>query len=153
MHIGLGRQADKHAMWILQGNVMGKLLRHRKGDKVFFDRGPVDMLPYSLYAWEEGQTDLDECFLQSMRDIACIYCKEFLDVILFIPIQDDYAIEFEDDGIRPTDDGYRERVDALFKREYKIDLRIPVVEIQGTRHERIAAIAKYMDSQPAALPP
>ena len=74
--MGLGRQADKHAMWILQGNLMGKLQRHRKGDRAFFDRGPVDMLAYSLYAWEERQTDLDEGFLQSLRDIACIYSRE-----------------------------------------------------------------------------
>jgi predicted ATPase len=106
LHIGLGREADKHAMWILQGNLMGKLMRHRKGDKVFFDRGPADMLAYSLYAWEEKQTDLDDGFLQSLRDIACIYCREFLDAILFVPIRQDYAITFEDDGVRPTDDGY-----------------------------------------------
>jgi len=154
LEIGLGREADKHAMWILQGNLMGKLLRHRKGDKVFFDRGPADMLAYSLYAREEGRTDLDEGFLQSMREIACIYCREFLDAILFVPIRNDYAIEFEDDGVRPTDDGYRERVDAHFKREYqKLDLGVPVVEIQGTRRERIAAIANYMGYQPAVLPP
>jgi hypothetical protein len=114
-------------------------LRHRKGDNVFFDRGPADMLAYSLYAWEEGQTDLDLGFLQSMREIARIYCREFLDAILFIPIRDDYAIEFENDGVRPTDDGYRERVDAHFKREYqKLDLGIPILEIQGTRRERLA---------------
>jgi hypothetical protein len=152
MHIGLGREADKRAMWILQDNLMGKLLRHRKGDKAFFDRGPADMLAYSLYACEEGQTDLDEGFLQSMRDIACIYARESLDAILFIPIRDDYAIEFENDGLRPTYDGYRKRVDA--KREYeKLDLGIPVLEIQGTRQERIAAIAKYIDCQRVVLPP
>jgi predicted ATPase len=154
LHIGLGREADKHAMWILQGNLMGKLLRHRKGDKVFFDRGPADMLAYSLYAWEERKTDLDAGFLQSLRDIACIYSREFLDAILFIPMRPDYAIDFEDDGVRPTDDGYRERVDSHFKRLYKeLDLQIPVLEIQGSRQERITAIAQHLACQPAVMPP
>ena len=142
LHIGLGREADKHAMWILQGDLMGKLLRHKKGDKVFFDRGPLDMLAYSLYAKEEGETDLDDGFLQSLREIGAIYCREFLEAILFIPIRDDYVIEFKNDGVRPTDDGYRERVDAHFKEIYKtLDLGIPVIEVQGTREERIRTIA------------
>lgn len=153
LFISLGRQADKRSMWILQGNLMGKLVNHRKGDKVFFDRGPVDMLPYSLYAWEEKQTDLHEEFLESLRDIARIYCREFLEAILFVPIQEDYLIEFEDDGVRPTDDGYRERVDAHFKNAYKtLDLGIPIIEIQGTRAERIATIGKYIGCQPSVLP-
>jgi len=153
LHIGLGREADKHAMWILQGNLMGKLMRHCKGDKVFFDRGPVDMLPYSLYAIEEKQTDLDEGFVQSVSDIARIYCREFLEAILFVPIRDDYVIQFENDGVRPTDSGYRERVDAHFKTLYRtLDLGIPVIEVQGTRQERIVAIANYIRCRPADLP-
>ena len=77
----------------------------------------------------------------------------FLDAILFVPIRVDYAITFEDDGVRPTDDGYRERVDSHFKRLYtELDLQIPVVEIQGTRQERIAAIGKYIGLEPAVLP-
>ena len=152
--IGLGREADKHAMWILQGELMGKLLRHRKGEKVFFDRGPVDMLAYSLYAKEENQTDLDEGFLQSLREIGCIYCREFLDAILFVPIRDDYSIQFENDGVRPTDGGYRERVDAHFKNLYKtLDLGIPIVEIQGPRSARILTIANHIGCPPAVLPP
>jgi hypothetical protein len=152
--IGLGREADKHAMWILQGELMGKLLRHRRGDKVFFDRGPADMLAYSMYAREEAQTDLDEGFLQSLREIACIYCREFLDAILFVSIREDYPIHFEDDGVRPTHDGYRERVDAHFKNLYKtLDIGIPVVEVYGTRGARIRAIAEYIETTPVVLPP
>lgn len=153
LHIGLGREADKHAMWILQGELMGKLLRHRKGERVFFDRGPVDMLAYSLYAKEENQTDLDDRFLDSLRDIGRIYCREFLEAILFVPIREDYAIEFENDGVRPTDDGYRERVDAHFKHIYKtLDLGIPIVEIQGTRAARIRTIASHIGCEPLVLP-
>jgi hypothetical protein len=154
LFLGLGREADKHAMWILQGELMGKLLRHRRGDRVFFDRGPADMLAYSLYAKEEGQTDLDEGFLQSLRDIARIYCREFLDAILFVPIREEYPIRFEDDGVRPTDGGYRERVDAHFKSLYgTLDLGVPIVEVQGTRAERILAIADYIGAEPVVLPP
>jgi hypothetical protein len=154
LDIGLGREADKHAMWILQGELMGKLLRHRKGDKVFFDRGPVDMLAYSLYAKEEKQTDLDEAFLQSLREIGCIYCREFLDAILFVPIRDDYPIQFENDGVRPTDGGYRERVDAHFKSVYQtLDLGIPIVEIQGPRSARIVTVANHIGCPPLVLPP
>lgn len=154
LQIGLGREADKHAMWILQGDLMGKLLRHRTGDKVFFDRGPVDLLAYSRYAIEEGQTNLDEGFLHSLKDIARIYCREFLEAILFIPMREDYVIQFENDGVRPTDDQYRERVDAHLKSMYQtLDLGIPIIEIQGTRSARIARIAEFIDCEPTAWPP
>ncbi|MBE2181010.1 MAG: ATP-binding protein [Chthoniobacterales bacterium] len=149
LQIGLGREADKHAMWILQGDLMGKLLRHRKGERVFFDRGPLDMLAYSIYAKEEGQTDLDDGFLDALRDIGRIYCREFLEAILFIPMSENYAIEFENDGVRPTDDGYRERVDAHFKAIYKtLDLGIPVIEVQGPRADRIKTIADLIGAAP-----
>ena len=79
--------------------------------------------------------------------------EKFLEAILFVPIRDDYAIDFENDGVRPTDDGYREHIDAHFKTLYKtLDLRIPVIEIQGTRQDRILAIAKYIGWPPAMLP-
>lgn len=153
LHIGLGREADKHAMWILQGDLMGRLVHHRGGDCAFFDRGPVDMIAYSRYAIEEGRTDLDTPFLEALTDIARIYCREFLDGILFVPMREDYPIAFEDDGVRPTDSGYRERVDAHFKELYRtLDLGIPVHEIQGPRAERIRAIGSIVGHAPAVEP-
>lgn len=150
LHIGLGREADKHAMWILQGDLMGRLAHHRGGDRTFFDRGPVDLIAYSRYAIEEGRTDLDSAFLDALTDIARIYCREFLDAILFIPLREDYPIAFEDDGVRPTDAGYRERVDAHFKDLYRtLDLGIPIHEIQGPREERIRAIGGIVGRTPA----
>jgi hypothetical protein len=55
---------------------------------------------------------------------------------------------------RPTDGGYRERVDAHFKRLYKtLDLGIPIVEIQGPRSARIMTIANHIGSPALVLPP
>jgi hypothetical protein len=151
--IGLGKEADKHAMWLLTGDVMGKLLRHRRGERVFYDRGPADMIPYTLYAIRHGRTDLDQAFVDALTEVARIYCREFLEAILFLPMHRDHPIDFEDDGVRPTDEGYREEVDADFKAFYAgLDLGIPILEVVGSRQQRIARIAELLgQARPAAL--
>lgn len=154
LHIALGAEADKHAMWILQGDLMGKLLHYRPGEKVFFDRGPVDMLAYSMYAMHFGSTDIDQAFLDALEDTATIYCREFLDAILFVGMTDDYAISFEDDGVRPTDDGYRETVDRYFKELYaRLDLGLPVISINGPRESRIEQIRELLASERLPMKP
>jgi predicted ATPase len=145
LHIGLGAEADLRSMWILQGDLMGKLVHHRGGEDVFFDRSPVDMIPYGRWAMKVGHTDLDERFLEALRQIARIYAREFLDAILFISMSPDYVIPFENDGVRPTEVGYRETVDAFFKEEYKtLDLGIPVIELNGPRQERVRRIGELI---------
>ena len=53
-----------------------------------------------------------------------------LDLIVFIPISEQWPIEMEDDGIRPIDIAYRDEVDAVFKQIYR-DQRFDVMPLTG----------------------
>jgi len=78
-----------------------------------------------------------------------------LDLLVFIPISEQWPIEMEDDGIRPIDIAYRDEVDTVFKQIYR-DQRFDVMprsggpallELWGSRQERLqrleAAVASH----------
>lgn len=111
---------------------------------VIFDRAPIDYLAYSQYTADAGSTDIDDAFVMSMVP-AVIESLDRLDIIAFVPKSDDWPVEMETDGIRPTDDAYRDAVDAVFKQIYRdgrfgvmTGERCPlVVELVGSREDRL----------------
>ena len=121
---------------------------------VIFDRSPVDYIAYSQYTANHGTTDIDDNFVETMVQSV----RESLtniDIIVFVPISEEWPIEMEDDGIRPVDIAYRDEVDALFKKIYRDqhfdvmpqDARPALLELWGSRQERIkrleAALSSY----------
>jgi len=124
---------------------IGRVNRYcRREDDVVFDRAPVDYIAYSQYTAECGTTDIDEAFVHSMVS-AVRDSLDRLDVIAFVPISERWPVEMENDGIRPVDLEYRERVDAIFKQIYR-DGRFDampaaggpdLVELIGPREQRL----------------
>ncbi len=118
---------------------------------VIFDRSPVDYIAYSLYTAQYHQTDLDMAFVESL--IAPV--KEgmaFVDLIIFVSINDKHPVNIEDDGIRPIDVSYRDEVDNFFKQIYFKNLysimseeNTPkLIELWGTRAERVRKISEIL---------
>ena len=120
---------------------------------VIFDRSPVDYLAYSQYTADHGTTDINDEFVkmmvQSVRDSLAN-----LDMLVFIPISEQWPIEMEDDGIRPLDLPYRDEVDTIFKQIYR-DQRFDVMpqnggpdmlELWGSRQERIQRLEAAVSS-------
>jgi hypothetical protein len=115
-----------------------------RSDNVVFDRAPVDYLAYSQYTADAGSTDIDDAFVMSMAQ-AVIESLERLDIIAFVPKSDDWPVAMEADGIRPTDNAYRDAVDAIFKQIYREGRygvirgeRHPLlVELVGSREDRL----------------
>jgi len=68
-----------------------------------------------------------------------------LDILAFVPVSERWPVAMEDDGIRPVDPEYRDRVDAIFKqifREGRFDVMPArggpdVVELEGPREQRL----------------
>ena len=87
-------------------------------NNVIFDRSPVDYIAYSQYTANHGTTDIDDRFVDSMVPIVR-ESRESLDLIVFLPITDQWQVSLEDDGIRPVDHAYRTEVDKLFKQIYR----------------------------------
>ena len=121
---------------------------------VIFDRSPVDYIAYSQYTADHGTTDIDDEFVKMMIQAARDSLAN-LDLLVFIPISEQWPIEMEDDGIRPIDIAYRDEVDAVFKQIYR-DQRFDVMprsggpallELWGSRQERLqrleAAVASH----------
>lgn len=128
---------------------------YNKDDNVIFDRCMADYIPYSEYPAEFGDTDIDESFVTSLFPLIKKTIN-YLDIIVFVPMSDDYTIDLEDDGIRQTDTFYQEWVDKAFKRMYRDQLESIVdtsqqespriVEITGLREYRVQTLEKIIRS-------
>ena len=123
-------------------------------DKVIFDRAPVDYIAYSQYTANQGTTDIDDDFVESMVP-AVRESLDHLDILAFVPKSDAWPVEMEEDGIRPVDDAYRDEVDTIYKEIYRNSRFniIPksggprIIELFGSPMQRLeqirAAILEY----------
>jgi hypothetical protein len=120
-------------------------------DCVIFDRSPVDYLPYSMYPAHYGQTDIDEAFVESLIEPIC-QSLAFVDILVYMSINEKHLVEIEDDGIRLTDADYRTEVDNYFKEifiENRFDI-LPkknppqVIELWGSPEERVKKITALL---------
>ena len=133
---------------------------HRYGnfaDDVIFDRAPVDYLAYSQYTANQGSTNIDDAFVESMVP-AVRESLDHLDILAFVPRSEDWPVAMEDDGIRPVDYAYRDEVDAIFKEIYR-EGRFQVfpeknspllVELGGSRETRLSQLQEAIDAVTAA---
>jgi hypothetical protein len=128
---------------------------HRYGDlsdDVIFDRSPIDYIAYSQYTADQGTTDIDDAFVESMVP-GVRESLDHLDILAFVPKSDEWPVEMEADGIRPVDHGYRDQVDAIFKqiyREGRFDVmpksRGPrLIELCGPRDQRLSQLHSAID--------
>lgn len=122
---------------------------------VIFDRGPIDYIAYSQYTANQRTTDIDDSFIESMLP-AVRESLEQLDVIAFVPKSEKWAVEMEDDGIRPVDHAYRDDVDTIFKEIYRegrynilSKINPPrVIELYGSRIQRIKQLEQIIFDSP-----
>lgn len=122
-------------------------------EKVVFDRAPVDYIAYSKYTAHFGLTDLDEGFVESLVE-PVRQSLTYLDLIVFVPISKHHPMHLEADGIRPIDPTYRVHVDKDFKAIYRDGAfgiftgerrgGPRVLEVQGSREERVAQVKEAM---------
>jgi hypothetical protein len=98
---------------------LSRVFRHSGPARpVIFDRAPVDYIAYSQYTADCGTTDIDQAFVESMVP-AVTESLGHIDILAFVPKSEDWPVHLEQDGIRPVDPDYRDRVDAIFKQIYR----------------------------------
>jgi hypothetical protein len=131
---------------------------HRYADSSFdviFDRSPVDYVAYSQYTADQGSTDIDAAFVESMVS-GVRESLDHLDILAFVPKSEEWPVDMEEDGIRPVDHAYRDEVDSIFKqiyREGRFGVMPPskgpgplLIELLGPRQQRLDQLQAAIDA-------
>lgn len=153
------KKTTKESQKAILDYMVDTLKEFKKGDKVIFDRCPLDNLVYSMWAMSQEDNDIDEDFIDECIPIV----KEALtnlDIIFFIPITKFNKINIEENGDRETDEQYIKEIDSFFKvlqRHYHEhpqdnpffprDDSPALIEIFGSKEERIGMIKLYIDAE------
>jgi len=123
-------------------------------DNIIFDRCALDNLVYTLWGVHKGNisSEYADSIIPKVRE-----SLRNIDIIFLI--KHDRHISIEQDGVRDTNIEYIKEIDAIFSLIYDDYLKcdettftifpkddIPaIIEIGGTREQRIAQIADYID--------
>ena len=153
------KETTKDTQWDILNFMVDTLQQYSKGDKVIFDRCPLDNMVYSLWANERVINDLDDDFIRKCIPVVRESLR-FLDVIFYIPITAAAPVQIVEDELRETDKVYIKEIDNLFKgieQQYlqgqKDSPFLPneecpaIVEIFGNREQRLHMMRQYIDAE------
>lgn len=153
------KETTKDAQWDILNHMVDSLQVYSKGDKVIFDRCPLDNMVYSLWAYERNINDIDDDFIKKCIPVVRESLR-FLDVIFFIPITKAAPVPVVEDNLRETDKVFIKEVDNIFKgieQQYlqgqKASPFLPneecpaIVEVFGTREQRLHMMRQYIDAE------
>jgi len=153
------KETTKDTQWDILNFMVDTLQQYSKGDKVIFDRCPLDNMVYSLWAHEKDNSDLDSDFIKKCIPVVRESLR-FLDVIFFIPITKAAPIKIVEDDLRDTDEEFITEIDNIFKgieRQYlegqKASPFLPneecpaIVEVFGNREQRLHMMRQYIDAE------
>lgn len=148
---------NKETQMAILNFMIDELQKTSKGDKVIFDRCPLDNIVYSIWAEAKKESDIDDAFIKKCMTLVSESLR-FIDMIFFVPITKVAPVELEEDDLRDTNEEFIEEIDNIFKavhRDYMNnprssffveDDRPAIIEIFGNRKERIDLIKLYLDN-------
>ena len=118
-----------------------RLSAFRAGETIIYDRCALDALAHAVVAAESGNRAFTEAWMQQLRSEAMAALSP-LDLLVVVPLEE--GLELVDDGVRSTDGAYRAAVDRTI-RALADDLSINVLEVRGSRSERVRRILLEID--------
>tara|TARA_B100001123_G_C14928023_1_gene874516 strand:+ start:11 stop:733 length:723 start_codon:yes stop_codon:yes gene_type:complete len=154
------KKTDKETQLKILNHMVDETMKHTEGDKVIFDRGPLDNIIYSIWANSKGLVDDDTVNegLPLLRE-----SLKFIDIVFFIPVTNVAPVNYDTDEFNEsvekglTDESFLQEIDNLYKvLKYDWDNnpntkfcdphdRPPIIEIFGRPHERIEMVKWYID--------
>lgn len=160
--IKINKQGDKKSQEIILNSLVDNALKYKKDDCVIHDRCVYDNLAYTLWLKSKEIGGLNDEFIHKSIQIAKETAK-FYDIIFFTPILDQYPIEIVPDGLRDTDPVFRSEIDYILKEIYgsyrshtggyfDFDDCPAVIELFGSREERIEMVKLYIDPSTGDVP-
>lgn len=151
------KHCTQETQWLILNNMIDEIMKHSSTDHIIYDRCPLDNLVYSLWAFDKGEGDIDQAFIDKCIPLVRESMK-FLDVVFFIPLTRVSPITIIDNGTRETDATYIDEIDNLFKAlvdqyHHNMDRTTffpkddcpGIIEIFGKPQERIYLIKQYLD--------
>ena len=148
---------NKDTQWAILNFMIDEFQKTSKGDKIIFDRCPLDNIVYSIWSEAKKESDIDEDFIKKCMPLVRETLRS-IDIIFFTPITKVAPVELEEGDLRYTNKEYIEEVDNIFKavhRDYMNnqkstffveDDRPAIIEVFGNRRERIELIKLYLDN-------
>jgi len=160
--IPLNKEVTEEGQWRILNCLIDDIQKTSKDDYILFDRCPFDNLVYSLWSNSKDSSKMSDEFIKK-----CIpLIKETmhsLDIIFFTPITKFSPIPKEARESRNIEEEYIKEIDNLFKAIehsytrtgaspfFPDEDRPPIIEVFGTREERIAMIELYINPQGDAV--
>jgi len=156
--IGINKDVNQDGQWKILNCLIDDIQQTEKGDKIIFDRCPLDNIVYSLWAEDKASSDIDKDFIKKCIPLVQESMKA-IDIIFFLPITKVAPVPIEEKKNREIDLEYIKEIDNIFKAiAYNLarsgqcpfmasDDRPPIIEIFGNPEERIQMIKFYIDEQ------
>lgn len=147
-------ETNKKTQWDILNFMIEEQQKYRSSHNVIFDRCPLDNLVYSIWAAEQPDNDIDDEFVNKCIPLVRESFRN-IDIIFFTPITKSAPIPVEEDGVRDTK--IIEEIDNLFKAIHRdhevnpkttffvVDDKPAIIEVFGSRRERIEILKLYID--------
>jgi predicted ATPase len=153
------KKTSENTQWDILNHMVDEQQKYRSGDRVVFDRCPIDNIAYTM--WANAKGIIDDKFVEKCIPIVRESMR-FVDIVFFIPISKSFPVEVEDDGNREVDKYYIEEIDHIIKTIYAqwredTDVFFPkedspaVIEVFGSPEQRIEMMKLYIDNDGDAV--
>lgn len=132
-----------------------QLTSNQTGDKIVYDRCPIDNLVYSMWANAQDTSSVSDEFVRESIARAREAIKK-LDIIFWLPFSD--KIPIQRDGVREADVQYIKEIDNIFQiihDQYLCNDKFPIFDpedrpaiimlTETDRHNRLVEIANYIN--------
>jgi predicted ATPase len=157
-------KTNKKTQWEILNFMIEEQQKYRRGQNIIFDRCPLDNLVYSLWAAEQPDNDIDDEFIKKCIPLVRESFRN-LDIIFFTPITKVALVPLEEDDLRETNPKTIEEIDNIFKAVHRdheenpkttffiVDDKPAIIEVFGSRTERIEILKLYIDPSGEASAP
>lgn len=153
-NLKINKEVNQDGQWKILNCLINDVQKTSKGEKIIFDRCPLDNLVYSLWSNGKGCSDIDDEFIKKCIPLVRESMK-FIDIIFFIPITKAAPVKLEKKATREIDRLFIEEIDNIFKAiSYQANQnkspffdpadRPPIIEIFGNPEERVQMIKFYL---------
>lgn len=137
-----GFEIGKDGNNALQLALCAKYTEHIEGnDEFVMDRCPIDSYAYTWINYKDGK-DISDHVESFVMEHTAKYTRRF-DVVAYCPIE----FELEDDGVRPQEERFQERVaDQILRLLKKLSEKghIDLIELSGSVREREFQLTDYL---------